>query len=372
MNQRGKMSVFYYTTASAKLPPVSGVSLTAGFNYYSLDGSDVSTPLTKSSVGALTGPSFVLRAVSDNLGVFAQTQINVSNAAFLTAGVRAEKNPGFGRDVGTVLSPRIGGAYVRPIGPMTVKLRASYGESIHAPDPSQNQPMPTPGVGQLYNPDLRPERQRGSDGGVDLYWGARGSLSVTYYTQRVIDLIELTLGPTVDSVTQQQQQNVGAISNRGWELEARYGLRRWQALGSLSLTQSRIQELSSAYSGDYRIGDNVLGVPSRSAGLTITYSPSATMSFHANVTSVSSWINRDVIALSAVLFGGAPSRERGRDYWMTYSGFTKVAVGVERKLWKDIHGTFDIGNVTNGRAFENHNREIPVPRVLTLGLRASY
>ena len=52
---------------------------------------------------------------------------------FLTAGLRAERSPGFGETIGTVISPRVGAAYAHQVGPVAMKLRLSYGESIRAP-----------------------------------------------------------------------------------------------------------------------------------------------------------------------------------------------------------------------------------------------
>jgi len=372
MNQRGKMSIFYYTTISAKLSHSIGASLTAGFNYYRLDGSDVANPFSTKNSGTLDGPNSTLRAVSSNRGYFTQVQTNFAESAFLTAGLRAERNPDFGRDVGTVVSPRIGAAYVRSAGPLTLKFRASYGESVRAPDPNQNQSFSTPGVDQLYNPALKPERQRGGDGGMDLYWGSRASFSATYYRQTVFDLIDLSKLVGDPPHKQRQQQNIGSIGNRGWELEAQYGFGPWQVSGAFSITQSRIQRLDPLYGGDYRPGDHLFDVPLHSTGLTVAYRPSSATSLYGGLTSVSSWVEQDVIALLGLVFGGAPPRPLQRDYWTTYPGLTKFRLGVEQKLGKGITGTLNIENVTNSRAFESTNIEIPSPRIFTWTLRAPY
>lgn len=374
MNQRGKMSILYYTTVNANLGRAIGATLTAGFNHYYLDGSDAFNPATTKNIGSLDGPTTILRLSSTNSGYFAQAQVNLAETAFLTAGLRAERSPGFGESIGTVVSPRFGVAYVRPVGPAVVKFRASFGESIRAPEVSQNQAFVVVGFERLHNPALRPERQRGSDGGVDLYWGSQASLSATYYNQDAIDLIDVALGSVVGNPPRQQLQlqNIGRIRNRGWEIEARYGLGRLQVSGAFSLTYSRIQQLDSAYSGDYRVDDHPIDVPRYSAGLTVAYSPSKGTMLRGSMANVGAWVDRDFVAFYGAIFGGVPPRPSDRDYWITYPGFTKVRIGLERKLWKSVIGTFDVENILNKKAFETVNVTPPTPRTFTLALRASY
>jgi outer membrane receptor protein involved in Fe transport len=378
MNHRGKMSIFYFTTVNAALGPAIGATFTAGFNHYSLGGAQTFLPASPTNAGTLGGPITLQRLSSTNSGYFAQAQVNVAETAFLTAGLRAERNPDFGANVGMVVSPRFGTAYIRPIGPVTLKLRASYGEGIRAPDPNQNQPFVDTGFDRLHNPLLQPERQRGSDGGVDLYWGSRASLSVTYYSQEAIDLIDLVYDSTAGDPPRQQSQyqNVANIRNRGWEIEAQYNTKRLQVSGTLSFTHSRILQLDSVYTGNYRPGDRSFDIPRYTAGLTASYllssHLSSGMALRAGIVNVGSWVERDWIALYGTLLGGAPSRPSDRDYWITYPGFTKIRIGFERKLWKGIVGTFDVENLTNSQAFEQHNVQVPSPRIFTVALQIPY
>src|SRR5204862_6080078 len=108
------------------------------------------------------------------------------------------------------------------IGPGTVKVRASYGESIRAPFPFEREGSRTPSSITLPSPMLGPERQRGADGGVDLYVG-RASLAVTYYNQLAIDLIQLVTvaPPPGDTLPTSPYQNLNRVKHEGWEVEGR-------------------------------------------------------------------------------------------------------------------------------------------------------
>jgi len=168
----------------------------------------------------------------DHTGYFGQVQVSVTEQLFLTGGIRAERNPNFGADYGTAWSPRVGAAYVLGLGPASVKLRASYGESIRAPQPGQRDASGTPYTIQVANPALAPERQRGADAGVEVYMG-RASFVVTYYNQRAINLIDFVSVPRPpgDTLPAFQYQNVSRVKNTGgsWRGGSRLGPCSWRA-----------------------------------------------------------------------------------------------------------------------------------------------
>jgi outer membrane cobalamin receptor len=374
MNRRSKMSILYHTTVNGKLYHSTRATLTIGFNHYRLAGSNVFSSATSNVEGTLDGPATILRLPSTNMGYFAQARIDATDAISVTAGVRVERNPDFGEDIGTAVSPRLGIAYARPVGYAAIKLRLAYGESIRAPDPAHSRPGSNAQFDRLANPMLRPERQQGVDGGVDVHWGSQASFSATYYHQDAVDLISQVLIGTIGDPprVQTRQDNVGRIRNRGLEVETRYSFSKLQVSGTFSTASSIIRRLAAEYNGNYQVGDRVLGIPHRSVGMTMRYSPFVGTAFSGSFTHVGSWIEQDAVALYGALFGGVPPRASTRDYWTTYPAFTRFRLGVEHKIWKGISGALDVENVTNNRASEPNNFSIPSPRTLILTLWASY
>ncbi len=74
-----------------------------------------------------------------------------------------------------------------------------------------------------------------------------------------------------------QTQNVGEISNRGWELQTTVDAGALSLIGNLSLVDSRVQRVARGYSGDLRVGDTMLGVPARTASATAAWAMAAGM-----------------------------------------------------------------------------------------------
>jgi outer membrane receptor protein involved in Fe transport len=112
---------------------------------------------------------------------------------------------------------------------------------------------------QLAAPDLGPESQGGTEGGLELYWGTHGSLQITHYDQHVENLIisipvdsVRSLNPnTVGNYTYarvSQRQNVGAVRNTGWEGQAHVNLFGGFSIdGTLSDNISRFDHLNDSY-----------------------------------------------------------------------------------------------------------------------------
>src|SRR5206468_795394 len=97
----------------------------------------------------------------------------------------------------------------------TTKLRASYGTAFRSPSF-----LDLYGQSAFYvgNPNLRPERARGWDAGVDFYFAnRRGTLSATWFETKFTDLIAST--PSFRSV-----ENIQRARTRGAELSAQFSV----------------------------------------------------------------------------------------------------------------------------------------------------
>jgi outer membrane receptor protein involved in Fe transport len=369
---QSKSSIFYHTTVEARLSASVGTTVTAGVNHTAYGDESAFTANATRTDGNLDGQSFLSRTASRNTGIFGQIQLSIAEAVFLTGGLRAERNANFGAQFGTALSPRAGISYVRPIGPWTLKLRSSYGESIRAPLPFQSTPRPGVFANQLGNPRLGPERQRGLDGGLELYFGTRGSLGVTYYNQSARDLIDLVLLGDGASPPNYQYQNVGRINNHGWEVEGRLGVGRLDIKGTFSTTSSTAKRLAPNYTGDYRTGDRVLDIPRTTASTTATYRAGHATALSLTWTHIGSWVQTDWVAFYGYLLGGEPFRGSNRDYWMMYPSIDKLSLGASQDLSQQVSAFLQADNVGNNRRFESSNINPSMGRTLTLGLRARY
>ncbi len=369
---QAKTSLLYHTDVSVRLGRAAAAVVTAGINYDAYDGVSSSTSDATRTTGSVDGTVSEQRTPWTTTGYFGQVQISVAEQLFLTSGLRAERNANFGTDFGTAWSPRVGAAYVLSFGPATVKLRASYGESIRAPDPGLRDAVVSPLSIQLANPALAPERQRGVDGGLDLNVG-RASLGVTYYNQRAINLIDLITVPTPpDTPPTYQFQNLDRVKNEGWEFEAHLPVGPVQVAGTYSITHSTVQQLPPDFAGDYQVGDQILMTPRASAGASVSYSLLPHTTLTGSMTHIGHYTGLDFAALYGVFYGDQPFRGSFRAYWMEYPTVTKFAVGVSQVLSKGLTAFVRAENVGNNLRSEQTNTSISTPRSVVVGANLRY
>src|SRR5690606_14844592 len=126
-------------------------------------------------------------------------QIGIAHSVYLTLGLRAERNPSYGRSHKIDWTPTNGITYTVEFGELTAKLLGSYGRSTRAPVPSMRREViytgytgydPSFYVSQREAKELTPEYSRGPQGGVELYYGNVGSLTINRYYQKTTDLIQ--------------------------------------------------------------------------------------------------------------------------------------------------------------------------------------
>ena len=175
------------------------------------------------------------------LGYFAQQQIAFDNKLYLTGAVRRDASSTFGADERWQVYPKVSGSYVvseegfiQEGAPWIseLRLRAALGYAGNQPPLSEAYtrvarftsitnisrlglvPLGSPG-----NPDLKPERQREWEAGVDVsVLDSRLGARFTYYNQYVTDL--LLTRPFVPSAGYGSVlDNIGELSNKGIELE---------------------------------------------------------------------------------------------------------------------------------------------------------
>lgn len=258
----------------------SGLELTttAGFRYTSdrintiRAGAEVLPP-GQETVGGAT--QFASQGITElrTKGGFVQERLNLGDRLFLTGALNTEAASAFGSDQRWQLFPRAGLSWVVHQMPFfansglskvlsQLRVRASYGETGGQPPVAYittnnfidalfgGRPGQAPSD-VLANPDLKPERQRELEGGVDLgFFHDRAQLELTYYTRRTTDLVlQVPLQPS--SGFSVQYQNIGEIRDHGVEAALAANLVRrggfsWDARLAYAADRNKVSKLRTS------------------------------------------------------------------------------------------------------------------------------
>ena len=182
---------------------------------------------------------------------FAQAQLGFRDQLFLTAGLRDDGFSTFGASKRTALYPKVDAAWIftnflgntSQTGLLSYgKLRAAYGETGREPPvyatitALSSTSLFGSGFGDfigvkqsgqgglvtglsLGNNNLRPERDKEAEAGVDLgFFDQRSDLSFTYYNRRSTDVILSVPVNASQTGAQSQLANAGTVTNKGVEL----------------------------------------------------------------------------------------------------------------------------------------------------------
>jgi iron complex outermembrane receptor protein len=277
----------------------------------------------------------------------------------------------------------VGAAIVRDYGVATVKVRGSYGRGIRALHSSSHLATREPRR-TLANPGLAPEEQSGFEVGTDVIFGRRLGLHLTRFDQRAFGLIQtVTIVDTVSgsggpgkTAYWYQQQNVGEISNRGWEAQGSLALGSLSLSGAATLVSSRVEKLARGYTGDLRPGDRMLAVPARTVSATASWARGG-FQLSSTVSRATDWINYDRLKLAEdwIRAGGNVTNFSGpklRQYWASYTGAAHVRSAMTYDLWQGMLLTLAGENLLNYQRGEPDTLTIVPGRTITLGVRARF
>ena len=320
---------------------------------------------------------------SSNTGVSAQGNLALFNALYASAGLRKEY---IGQARGLPMSamlPMLGVAYVHDYGIATVKLRGAYGKGIRAPRASPN--FASRISKMLANPNLAPEEQAGTEFGVDLILAGRLGIHVTRFDQLASGLIQTTVfvidstgsgGPGKRPVFAYQLQNVGEISNRGWEGQASFSLRSLSLAGAATFVDSRVQRLAQNYTGDLRPGDRMLAVPARTLSGTASWNGSS-FQVSSTISRAFDWINYDRLAIAQALIAASGdarnlSGSKLRPYWARYPGASRLRGALTYNVWRGMALQATGENLLNYQRGEPDTITIVPGRTITIGVRARF
>jgi hypothetical protein len=257
-------------------------------------------------------------------------------------------------------------------GDLTLKLLGSYGRATRSPSPDRRLRSfgtatgyePSLYVAQFENPNLKPEHSRGPQGGLELYYGNLGSLTINHYQQIVTDLIQNIAIDTVEitqlssgSITKLAQRinlNVGSMRQQGWETTSSLNLGALALKGTYSWIDSRIRYRNTNAGGiifPFDPSGSFVGLPTHTGNFTLTYAAGGTsLTWATNYTGRA--IGRNDTDISML------RRDRARintyyerlkftfGYRPTLS-YVKSNVGVSHRMNGWTSATLNVTNVTN-------------------------
>ncbi|MEO8575899.1 MAG: TonB-dependent receptor plug domain-containing protein [Gemmatimonadales bacterium] len=329
-----------------------------------------------------SGPQSLIETRS-NAGLITQFSTSLNEKYYLSGGLRVERNSSIDGIGDVAMLPMLGAATVRAFGPATVKFRAAYGKGIRPPQTSTTS-GPLMGL-QAYSigASLSPEEQSGIEAGADLFYGRFLSLHATRFDQRASGLIQpvSVYQSVTDTILHYKRivyelQNVGEISNRGWELQGTLGNGPWSVGATFTQVDSKVRKLAERYTGDLRPGDRMLEIPARTLGLNASYGNNR-WSTAWSVSRASDWINYDRIALLSAFASQNrnPSSFVGpqlRDYWINYNGVTRLGGRVGLFLGRGMTFTLEGENLLDEQRGEPDNVTVLPGRTVSAGLKVRF
>ena len=323
-------------------------------------------------------------ATYDNSGISAQVQVAWQDRWFASAGARTERTDGATPNAQQSLLPMLGVAHVREMGSMVLKMRGAFGTGIR-PARALVRTSSWMGQGQFAALSaLDPERQSGTEAGADLLFGSRLAVHVTRFDQRATGLIQpvstvvtaIGSGGRLGRTMAFTLQNVGAITNRGWEMEATGRVAQLSLAAAFAQVDSRVAQLAAGYNGDLGVGDRMLDVPSRTFSVSAAWARGR-WTFTSTAIRASDWVGYDRSAIGTMLSNGEepPRALEGpslRQYWMTYPGVTRWRAGAQYRLRDGLSLMAGGENLLNVQTGAPDNATVIAGRTLTFGLRTTF
>lgn len=321
---------------------------------------------------------------SNASGVLAHGVLAIRDATFFTGGLRGERIVQPTGQAQYAVLPLAGVALLQDFSGGSMKWRVSYGRGIrasHSPNRVSHEAKRL-----LDNPALAPEEQSGVELGVDVRLGRFVGLQVTGFDQLVSGLVQQvpvprpsgSRGPGSADDLWYQLQNVGQISNRGWESHASVALGPLGLEGTAAFVDSRVRYVSLLnYTGELRPGDRMLAVPARTLSGTVSYSGPRSFFASATISRASDWINYDRLAIAKALiersvdFYAIPGAKL-RQFWARYPGATRLRASLSVDAWRGTLLSVTGENLLGYQRGEPDTITIVPGRTVSLGLKARF
>jgi outer membrane receptor protein involved in Fe transport len=221
-------------------------------------------------------------------GLFVEARPSLGDRVFLTAGVRLEHiareslatdgaRPDFDRDVVWSANPKVSAAWFlsTPGARDWTKIHGTAGTGIKPPTGFD--------IAFTDNPDLKPERSRSGDLGLEQsIAGGRGVVDATFFANRYEDLI-VTIGSAFTGVSRFKTDNVANARARGLELSASWNAGNgvtvrggWTVLSSSVLGVNTLPDVAQK---PFAVGQALIRRPKESGSFDLTWRHSQTSAF---------------------------------------------------------------------------------------------
>jgi len=285
----------------------------------------------------------------DNVGASLQHQL-LWRRLSSTAGLRVEKNENFG----TAVVPRASAALTLHTGAGSIgetRLRGAAGLGIK--EPTVLQSFSTSPYFQ-GNPDLKPERSRALEIGVDQRLANdRVKLEASWFDNRYRNIIGLK--PTVGYNS--EYFNIGLTRARGLELGAEFApIPSLHVLGSYSFIDSEILQSTSDFSPVFAVGQWAFRRPRHSGFVQATWSWER-ITTNVSLTSIGRFVDSDFSSLE-------PS-------FLENPGHTTLDARFSYRLSSRITGLLSIDNVT-AREYQEPLGYAALSRAARVGVRVAF
>lgn len=272
------ISADYNGTAKFNLTSALGSTFSVGGQFYNseantsfLGGIGFPAPNIETvSATAQALPASQSQTINTTIGAYVQEQLSWRDRLFVAAAARVDNNSAFGDDFKWVTYPKVSASWVVNEEPFwhwsavnSLRLRTAYGESGRQPSAFSAlrvfNPVPGPGgsnavtPGSIGNADLRPERGKELEFGLESELFHRLSFSLTYYTRKTIDdIINQAVAPS-SGFPGSRVMNLGRVDNHGFELQSTLQAvtRRdvsWEITGNLGTNKDVIKDLGGVSS----------------------------------------------------------------------------------------------------------------------------
>ncbi len=218
----------------------------------------------------------------DETAAYAENRLALGGRLFLNAGVRGEwiqtaavpadgySHPLFPATTVSRANPKLAAAYIArkadgaAIG--STRLHGSWGTGMRPPTGFE--------LAYTTNPQLKPERTRSLDAGVEQQLlGDKLSLGATYFYNRYYDLI-VSLGGTLSALGHYSTENLANSRAQGAEFSVRMRPERWLFVtGTYTLLQTRILSLDGSQGlapAGYAVGQELTRRAANSGSLVAT------------------------------------------------------------------------------------------------------